>query len=428
MMQSVVGSSFLRCARFASFLFGLHTTMQRNLRTLCTLLATAGLFSLTNVAMASEGVRPEIGRPLQQASELLKAGKGKEALAKAREAEAVGNRTPAEQLTIDRMKAAAAQRANDLPTAIAALEAIHPKVSGTEAAQVAEQIASAYAQSKNNAKASEWLSKATQGGYTSPSLKQLQTYLQSASGDYAAIAKDMAAAVAAAEQAGKKPDEGDLQRLADAYQRTGNSAGNATVLEKLVTLYPKKDYWNAYLARLPRKPGFSDRYTLDVMRVKMANGLISKTDEYFEMAQLALQANQPAEAKAIIEKGFAAKALGVGADGERHKRLADLADKKLSEAKPSLDGNVAEAQEMKDGNMLVKVGMGYVGAADYSKGISLIEAGIAKGGLKNVDEAKLRLGLAQIKAGNKAKGQQTLRSVGGNDGAADIARLWLMLG
>jgi len=85
MMQSVVGSSFLRCARFASFLFGLHTTMQRNLRTLCTLLATAGLFSLTNVAMASEGVRPEIGRPLQQASELLKAGKGKEALAKVRQ-------------------------------------------------------------------------------------------------------------------------------------------------------------------------------------------------------------------------------------------------------------------------------------------------------------------------------------------------------
>jgi hypothetical protein len=29
---------------------------------------------------------------------------------------------------------------------------------------------------------------------------------------------------------------------------------------------------------------------------------------------------------------------------------------------------------------------------------------------------------------NKAKAQQTLRSVGGNEGASDIARLWVIAG
>ena len=53
---------------------------------------------------------------------------------------------------------------------------------GNEQNQIAEQLASAYAQAKNNAKASEWLAKAQQGGYTSPTLKQLQQFLQSASG------------------------------------------------------------------------------------------------------------------------------------------------------------------------------------------------------------------------------------------------------
>ena len=36
-------------------------------------------------------------------------------------------------------------------------------------------------------------------------------------------------------------------------------------LAKLLAYYPKKDYWNAYLARLPRKAGFSPRFELDVL-------------------------------------------------------------------------------------------------------------------------------------------------------------------
>lgn len=394
-------------------------------------LAAAGLIgSLTlSVGVAhAQGVRPEVGRPLQQASELLKAGKGKEALAKVREAEAVGGLTPAELNTVTRMKAAAAQRAGDLPTAIAALEALYGKTSGTEQNQIAEQVASAYAQSKNNAKASEWLGKATQGGYSSATTKQLQSYLQGASGDYAAIAKDAAAAVAAAEQAGRRPEEADLLRLADAYQRTGNNAGNISTLEKLLTLYPKKDYWNAYLGRLQRKPGFSERFTLEVMRLRMSQGLLTKGEEYFEAAQLALQADLPVDAKAIMEKGFAAKLLGTGADADRHKRLMELAEKKLQEGgKSQLDG-VAEAEAAKDGNQLAKIGNVLIGVGKAEQGIALLEKALAKGGLKRPEDAKLRLGLAQLRAGNKAKGTQTLRSVGGTEGAAEIARLWLMAG
>ena len=402
--------------------------MHRLLRPLSAALATAGLVTLLSTTVYAQGVRPEIGKPLQQAGELLKAGKGKEALAKVREAEAVSGRTPAEQLTIDRMKAAAAQRAGETATAVQALESLYEKASGAEKGQVAEQIAGSYIQLKNNAKAGEWVAKAQQAGNNGASLKQLQGYLQSASGDFTAIAKDAGAAVAAAEQAGKKPEESDLLRLADALQRTGNNAGNIAALEKLVAHYPKKDYVSAYLGRLQRKPGFSDRFVMDIMRVRMAQGLITKGEDYFEMAQLALQADQFTEAKAIMDKGFAAKVLGTGADADRHKRLADLTAKKLQEGRGSLEAGIAEAEAAKDGNQLVKIGNGLIGIGDLERGIPLLEKGIAKGGLKRIDDAKLRLGLAQLKSGNRAKATQTLRSVGGNDGAADIARLWLTLG
>jgi len=375
----------------------------------------------------AQGVRPEIGKPLQQASELLKAGKAKDALAKAREADAVSGKTPAEQLMIDRMKAAAAQRAGDNAAAIQALEAMFNsgKLSGPEQGQTAEMLAFAFSQQKDWPRTNQWVQRAIAAGNNSAQLKQLQAYAQSQSGDYAAIAKEAQAAVAAAEQAGRKPDEGDLLRLADAQQRTGQTQARAVTLDKLLAYYPKKEYWSILLGQLPRKSGFSDRFSLDLFRLRLATGNLAKTDDFMEMAQLALQAGYPTEGKAVIEKGFASGALGSGAEGERHKRLRDLAVKQEAEGKAGIEKDIQEALAAKSGDELVHVGYVYVTMGQVDKGIGLIEQGIAKGGLKRPEDAKLHLGMAQLQSGkNKGKAVQTLRSVQGVDGAADLGRLW----
>jgi tetratricopeptide (TPR) repeat protein len=328
------------------------------------------------------------------------------------------------------MKAAAAQRAGDTATAIQALESVYGKAGGTEQGQIAEQLAAAYAQQRNNAKASEWLKKAVAAGNNSAGVKQMQSYLQSASGDYAAIGRDAAAAVSAAEQAGRRPDENDLLRLADAQQRTGNNAGYTATLEKLLAHYPKKDYWTAYLGRLPRKPGFSDRFALDVMRLRLASGTLTKTDEYVEMVQLSLQAGAPAEARRIAEQGFKTGMLGVGPEAARHQRLRDLAVKQEADSRANIAAQAAEAEGFKEGDSLVKIGYAYVAMGEADKGIDLIQKGITKGNLKRPEDAKLRLGMAQMQANGKTKtaGTQTLRSVKGTDGVAEIARLWVILG
>jgi tetratricopeptide (TPR) repeat protein len=397
----------------------------KTLRALTLALAVAAVVS----GAQAQGVRAEIGKPLQQAGEFLKAGKAKEALAKVREADAVGGKTAAEQLTIDRMKAAAAQRAGDTATAIAALESIHGRASGAEAGQVAEQLASAFAQQRNYAKASEWLNKAIAAGNNGASIKQLQSYLQSTSGDYGAIARDAGAAVSGAEQAGRRPEEGDLLRLADAQQRTGNMNGYVASLEKLLLNYPKKDYWNAYLSRLPRKPGFADRFALDVLRLKLASGTLTKTEDFMEMAQLSMQAGLPSEALRVTEQGYKAGVMGTGAEAGRHQRLRDLATKEQAEAKAKLAGQATEAEGFKEGDGLVKIGAAYVALGESDKGIELIQKGISKGNLKRPEDAKLRLGLAQLQSPKtRAAGVQTLRSVKGADGSSEIARLWLILG
>lgn len=394
--------------------------------TLAAALLLAGAASLLSTAQA-QALRPEVGKPLQQASELIKAGKGKEALAKVREADGVAGKTAAEQLMIDRMKGSAAQRAGDNPAAIAAFEAVFPKVTGTDAAQVAEQLATAYSAAKDWAKTGQWIQKAQSLGGNSAQLKQLQAYVQSQSGDFAAVAKDAGAAVAASEQAGKRPEEGDLLRLADAQARTGNPAGQGATLEKLLFNYPKKEYWSIYLGRLQRKSGFSDRFSLDLMRLKLATGSLAKTDEFMEMSQLALQAGLPAEGKAIVEKGFAAGALGNGAEADRHKRLRDMANKQEAEAKLSIATRAEAAAAAKEGNDLVQIGYAYATMGQADKGVSLIEQGIAKGSLKRPEDAKLKLGLAMLQSSkHKSKAVQVLRGVQGNDGAADLGRLWAL--
>ncbi len=397
----------------------------KSLRVLTTALLAAGVLTATH---AQQGIRPEVARPLQAASDALKAGKAKEALAKAREADAVGGKTASEQLVIDRMKGAAAQRVGDTATTIAAFESVYERGSGGEKAQMAEQIAFAYSQQKNNAKASEWVAKARAAGANSASLNQLAAYLQGSSGDYGQIMKDAQAAVSGAEKDGRKPGEDDLLRLADAARRTNSNAVYSNTLEKLVLYYPKKDYWSAHLASIQRKPGFSDRLGLDVQRLKLANGLMTKADEYMELAQLALQAGLPVEAKAIVDKGYAANVLGTGDQAPRHQRLKDLVLKSQAESAAGLAKNVEEASALKEGNELVKVGTVYASMGQQDKAIELIEKGIAKGGLKRPDEAKLRLALAMAaNPKTKAKGLQALRQIGGSDGTAEVAKLYTVV-
>jgi len=391
---------------------------------------TIALLAASSIGIASaQGVRPEIGKPLQAAGDLLRAGKARESLAKVREAEAVGGRSGAEQSLIDRMKAAAAQRAGDMATATQALESLYARSSGAEQGQYAEQLASAYVQSRNNAKASEYVQKAIAAGNNGAGVRQLQTYLQGSSGDYNAIARDAQAAVSGAEQGGRRPDEGDLLRLADAQQRTGATGGYINTLEKLLAYYPKKDYWSAYLGRLPRKTGFSPRYELDVLRLRLASGTLTKTEEFMEMAQLSLQAGLPAEARRVVEQGYKSGLMGTGSEAARHQRLRDLVLKQETEQKDAIKNQAMDAALEKSGDELVKVGYATLSTGQAERAVALIEQGIAKGNLKRPDEAKLRLGMAQLQLpGKKQAAVQTLRSVKGTDGAAEIARLWVVQG
>lgn len=388
-----------------------------------TALAAALLIALG--AQAQEAVRPEVGKPLQSAQELIKSGKYKDALAKVREADAVSGKSANESYLVERMRIAAASGAGDVETAARSFEALAAsgKVSAADKARMAESIAGGYYRAKDYAKAMQWGQRYFKEGGSSGSMRTLLIQSQYLSGDFAGAARELTAEIQATEKNGTPPAQDRLNLLLNAAAQMKDSSATVFALERLVTYYPKKEYWVDLLSRMQRKPGFSDRLVLDTYRLSLATGSMSSAADFMEMGQLALQAGHEAEAKQVVDKGFASGVLGTGAEAERHKRLRDLVARKIEEAKAGQAAAEAEAASAKDGNALVKLGYATATGGDTAKGLRLIQQGIAKGSLKRPEDAKLHLGIAQVLAGDP-KAQATLRSVGGADGTADLARLW----
>lgn len=377
-----------------------------------------------DAAAQANSVRPEVGKPLQAAQALVKARKGREAMAEIAKAEAVPNRTPYENQIIAQMRAAAASAAGDNEASIKANEALlaSGRVSGREAVTLVQSIAVAHYNKKEYAEAARWTQRYFKEGGTDGQMRTVLLQSYYLGNDCNNVNKMLAGA----EDGSRKASEEELQILANCYLRQRDTGGYVSTVEKLVIHYPKKEYWTDLLSRVQKKPGFSDRLGVNVYRLRMATNNLTNTNDYMEMAQLSLQAGVPAEAKAIIDKGYSTGMLGKGDQAERHQRLKDLAQRQLDESLKNRAKDEQEALAAKDGNDLVKVGLNYVYEGNPQKGLALIEQGIKKGGLKRPDDAKLRLGEAQLQAGQRQRAVQTLRDVKGADGTADIARLWVL--
>lgn len=390
-------------------------------------LAVAGAAALlVGLAQAQGGLRPEVGKPLQAAEQLIKSGKYREALNKVNEAAAVGGKSPAETTMVERMRLAAASGAGDADTAARAFEALGGSMSGPDKLRTIESIAGTYYRAKEYAKAQQWYARYFKEGGTSQANRTLMIQTQYLSGDLSGASKELMAEIQAAERAGQAPAEDRINLLMNAAVRQKDVAGETFALERLVTYYPKKEYWVTLMSRLQSKPSFSDRLSLDTYRLSLATGSMTAAADYSEMAQLALQAGSGAEAKQVIDKGFAAGILGAGPQAERDKRLRDLVNKRVGEAKATEAADEQQAKDAKDGNDLVTLGLNEVYEGQKAKGLQMMQQGIAKGGLKRPEDAKLHYGIAQLAAGDNAKAQATFKTVTGTDGTADLARLWAL--
>jgi tetratricopeptide (TPR) repeat protein len=375
-----------------------------------------------------DSVRPELFKLLDpaQIKPLMDAKNYTEIQNRITQAEAFPNKTPYETYVLNRMKLSLGSTTSNDQMSMSALEAIlaSGKLPEADKANFTQALATYYYNAKNYPKAIELYKQIQAGGTASDAVNSALIRSYYLSGDYTNALKAQGPVLEAQEKAGKTPSQEDLRLYASAANKVKDDTAYLNGLEKLAANYPSDDFWSDLVSRgIVRKPGFSDANITNVLRLQFAAVKQMSPEGYTELAELALKDGFPTEAKKVVDAGFAAGVLTTGAN----RQLRDRATKGAADDAKNIAAGEAGASKSKNGAGLVNLGWAYVTMDQFDKGIGFIEQGIAKGGLKSPDEAKLRLGMAQARAGKKDDAIKTFETVKAGGGLSDTAKYWILL-
>lgn len=372
--------------------------------------------------------RQRIGQLVQEAEQLLKQKKYKEALEKLQAADAAPNKTAYERYVIEATRAAVLLDTGDYASAINALEAvlatgILPPQDALTRVQTLVQLSY---QLRDYPRVVEYANRYYRDGGSDESVRLIQAQAYYLQNDFPDATKTMRVVLQTQQRQGKRPDENLFLILLNSEFRQKDEAGRIDALESLVASYPKPEYWAELLAAIQKKPGFSSRLTLDLDRLMAAVGALKTPDDYMQAAELAMLAGLPGDAKSLLSRGYGAGILGQGAGAERQKRLADMANQQANEDLKNLSQLEGEAAAAGNGQLSIKLGDAYASYGQFDKAIAAYQRGLQKGGLQNPDDARLHLGIAFLLSDQKPKAKDVLNTVAGTDGARDLAQLWLL--
>lgn len=379
-------------------------------------------------SQAGPSVSPAFAKPFNEAQDLLKSGNGAAALAKLKEIEALPNLNAYEKYLVLRVRAPAEYSANDSAAAATDFEALlaSDQMPAADRLQIMKALATILYSSEQYGKASVAIQRYLDAGGDDAQLRELLPQTQYINKDYATAAKGFRAQVDAAYAAGKVPSEKTLRLLATSYSQSDSDAGYVWSLEHLAVDYPKADYWKELVARAVHTDKFSERMYVENYRLKtrVLGGV--GDGERLSYAALAAHAGYPEEAKRILDEAYASKPF-TGADlGEANKLRVEV-NKAVASDRAQQAVNEASARSAKDGNALVSLGLLQTVDGNASQGLSLMEQGIAKGGIRNPEEARLHLGYAQILAGHDADAAKSFEGItSGPTGIVPIAHVWLL--
>ena len=375
----------------------------------------------------ANAVRPAFAGPFSAAQELLKNGNGTAALAKLKELDAVPDQTPYEKYLVLRVRAPAEYTINDFNAAATDFEAVlvNPLLPADDRLVMMKSLAGIYYSSEQYPKAAQAIQRYLDAGGNDAQMRELLPQAQYASKDFPAAAKNFRAAVDAEYAAGRVPSEKLLRLEYSSYMGLKDEVGVVSAMEHLAVNYPKADYWRDLIPRVREIDNFADRLVIDYYRLKTQ--VLGRVDdrERLNYAALAARAGYPGEAKRVLDDAAATKPF-TGADLADANRLRPEVNKAAAADVAQQAANEASARSAKDGNALVSQGLLEAANDNAAKGAQLIEQGIAKGGLKQPEDAKLHLGYAQARAGRDADALKTFQSITGTNGQAALAHDWIL--
>jgi tetratricopeptide (TPR) repeat protein len=243
--------------------------------------------------------------------------------------------------------------------------------------------------------------------------------------DYKSTIAVMGDVVSKLEAEGKPPGEQNIRIIHGACAALEDAACITAQAEKLVKYYPKPEYWQNVVVSMMRSDT-TDTQMLNVMRLAMHVDAMTTSDQFTEMAEIALNTGLPGEAMAALEQGFTKNVFKDARVVDQIKKMQERAKASAATDKASLAQQEASAKANAAGNADVKLGAAYLSYGDTAKAIEALNRGIGKGGVRNSDEAGLLLGIAHLRAGNKPEAAKAFETVNKDPTLTRVAKLWLL--
>ncbi len=382
-------------------------------------------------AAAASGptLRPEAAKPLVAAQEAVRAANYADALARIAEAEAVPALTPYEQYIVLRLKAPALFGHGDQAGALAVFVQVvaSPLLPAAEKFSLTETTIKLALQLQKYDTALGLMKAYLADRGPSAEMAKLYPQVLSVQGDHAGVIASLLPQLAADEAAGRVTPEATLRLLAFSQDKVKDSVGYLATLTRLAGSTGKTEYWDELINRTVRKDGFADeRLRLDVYRLRQTVGITLEADEIGDMALRANQAGLPAETQALLDAGYASGLLGKGVNAAADQKLRESATRAAAQDRSMLADSEAAALKAVNGNALYGLGMALSATGAHARGLALITQGMAKGGLRRPDDAQLHLGVVALRAGKADQAKAAFAAVKGSDGAADLARLFIV--
>src|SRR3984893_2266569 len=371
-----------------------------------------------------------IAKEITAAQKAMQAQQWSEALKNLEAAETKSPLTTYDKKTILEFKGISYVRLNNLKAAEQAYEA-----AVATGGYTADELPKTYrllfqlaATNQQTAKAIEYGKQAAEAGSANDNdlLIMSQLYYQQKDCKNSAVRGDKA--IAAFKKAGEPPKEVLYQLKLQCASDNNETQAMIAALYDLVRLTNKPSYWNN-LIRLERQDERDDHNTLMIYRVMYDTNAMQADTDYIEMAQLLGDAGLPGEAQVVLEKAMSTAGVLKDEHKERTTRLLNSLKTRADGDKKGLPALDAEATKNAAGQLDVKLGEVYFGAGDYKGAVTAITRGIGKGQIKQMDEAYVYLGRAQVQLKNIAEAKKAftgLKSV--PNLSPRVLKLWELYG
>jgi tetratricopeptide (TPR) repeat protein len=219
---------------------------------------------------------------------------------------------------------------------------------------------------------------------------------------------------------GKTPKENwfGLQRFL--YYEKGNYKKVVTILDELLTHYPKKQYWLQLSGMYSELK--DEGKQLYAMETAYVQGMLDKEKELVNMASLFLLNEVPYKAAKVLDKGVKAKVVEPTA---KNLNLLGSSWRQAQEIEKAIPEMARAASKSKDGDMWARLCNIYLDNDDFKKAVEACDKGLKKGGVKRADTAHLVKGMAHFNLKQYKSARKEFNLAGKDKRSKKYAEQWI---